>query len=151
MSDLAQLLRSDPTVPTGCCDEQDAGARWPQKHCAFIGCNASGDDSAWLESHLEACHASSFKALDLVLRMDFSADPHITVCQICGQGGKLLQCSSCPSSWHARCLELASPSSGSFSCPQCDPLRSSSAQRDSRVECYTEEELVKELNTGHPS
>ena len=151
VSELAQQLRPGTTVPLGCCDEQDAGARWPQRHCAFIGCGASGDDNAWLESHLEDCHASSFRALDLVLRMYFSADPHITVCQVCGQGGKLLQCGSCPSSWHAGCLQLAGVSTGTFCCPQCDPPQSSSAQRDSQLGRYTEEELVRELNTGHPS
>ena len=46
VSDLAQLLRSDPTIPHGCSGEQGTGARWPQKHCAIIGCHASGSTRA---------------------------------------------------------------------------------------------------------
>ncbi|XP_023659676.1 chromodomain-helicase-DNA-binding protein 4-like isoform X1 [Paramormyrops kingsleyae] len=48
-------------------------------------------------------------------------DNHMEFCRVCKDGGELLCCDSCPSSYHLRCLNppLASIPDGEWVCPRC--------------------------------
>ena len=48
-------------------------------------------------------------------------DEHMEFCRVCKEGGELLCCDSCPSSYHLACCEppLKDVPEGSWTCPRC--------------------------------
>ncbi|KAH7443825.1 hypothetical protein KP509_02G052300 [Ceratopteris richardii] len=65
-----------------------------------------------------------------------SDDGNDNICQICGDGGQLMLCDSCPSAFHCKCLHLDEVPEGDWHCSRC---RCGSCG------------LGKSLNTGEPS
>ena len=48
-------------------------------------------------------------------------DHHMEFCRVCKDGGELLCCDSCPSSYHIHCLNPPLPEipNGEWICPRC--------------------------------
>ncbi|MCO5578450.1 hypothetical protein L7F22_032293 [Adiantum nelumboides] len=46
-------------------------------------------------------------------------DANDNICQMCGDGGKLILCDTCPSAFHADCLYLDTVPEGEWHCPRC--------------------------------
>ncbi|KAL4423051.1 hypothetical protein ABPG77_002085 [Micractinium sp. CCAP 211/92] len=46
-------------------------------------------------------------------------DENDDLCHVCGLGGDLMCCETCPAVFHAACLGLAAPPAGDFFCPMC--------------------------------
>merc|ERR1712029_876972 len=57
-------------------------------------------------------------------RKDFSKDDveHQEFCEVCGQGGEIILCDTCPRAYHLVCLEpeLEEAPEGKWSCPKCE-------------------------------
>lgn len=50
---------------------------------------------------------------------DDDDDGHDNVCKLCGDGGQLMLCESCPSAFHANCLHLDGVPRGDWHCSSC--------------------------------
>lgn len=52
-------------------------------------------------------------------------DHHMEFCRVCKDGGELLCCDSCPSSYHIHCLNPPLPEipNGEWICPRCTVSR----------------------------
>ena len=59
---------------------------------------------------------SRSKVLELRTEED---DGNDNICQICGDGGRLMLCDSCPSAFHAECLHLDEIPEGEWHCSSC--------------------------------
>lgn len=55
-------------------------------------------------------------------------DHHMEFCRVCKDGGELLCCDSCPSSYHIHCLNPPLPEipNGEWICPRCTVSRQQS-------------------------
>lgn len=53
--------------------------------------------------------------------MEEEDDHHIEFCRVCKDGGELLCCDTCPSSYHIHCLNPPLPEipNGEWICPRC--------------------------------
>ena len=47
------------------------------------------------------------------------AHPHNTLCQVCGNGGRVVACAYCNLVWHAQCLAEAAAAGEKWRCPEC--------------------------------
>ena len=60
------------------------------------------------------------------IQMVDDEDEHMEFCRVCKEGGELLCCDSCPSSYHLKCCEppLEEVPDGPWTCPRCacEPL-----------------------------
>ena len=114
---LAQRLRPRFVLPLSSEHQMHDGVHLPCKHCAFIGCAAEGPDNQWLEEHLATCHLEEFAGLDEACRS--IEDPNDDECKVCGRGEDLVCCSTCPASYHLRCLNLTARdvAGHGWSCP----------------------------------
>ena len=47
---------------------------------------------------------------------------HQEFCEVCGQGGEIILCDTCPRAYHLVCLEpeLEEAPEGKWSCPKCE-------------------------------
>lgn len=57
---------------------------------------------------------------DAAMEEDDPASQHDPDCYECSQGGYLLECESCPRSFHPHCAGYVWPPEGDFVCPVCD-------------------------------
>eukprot|EP00250_Pteridium_aquilinum_P017758 c23772_g1_i1 orf=432-2012(+) len=69
----------------------------------------------------EACNEAMTSRRSCFDRRSFpqSEDKNDNLCQICGDGGELMLCDSCPSAFHYGCLHLDAIPEGDWHCSRC--------------------------------
>ncbi|KAI5074170.1 hypothetical protein GOP47_0010131 [Adiantum capillus-veneris] len=69
--------------------------------------------------HKDNIEASYSSMNDGAFDDDEDIDWHDDICHVCRDGGELIMCDGCPSSFHTQCLHLSSIPKGQWFCSEC--------------------------------
>lgn len=88
------------------CFQEKEGIQWEAKEEDFEDFEEECDDVRDVEAGLGG---------------EEEEDDHMEFCRVCKDGGELLCCDSCPSSYHIHCLNPPLPEipNGEWLCPRC--------------------------------
>ena len=99
----------------------EAAARW--RGCGRS--SAAGVGALWGEDRPELCAGELSAQISRIACTSAEdeealwAHPHNTLCQVCGNGGRVVACAYCNLVWHAGCLAEAAAAGDKWRCPEC--------------------------------
>uniref|UniRef100_A0ACD5YQ14 Uncharacterized protein n=1 Tax=Avena sativa TaxID=4498 RepID=A0ACD5YQ14_AVESA len=81
-------------------------------------------------------------SLHVRLKKKYSDMESDSICSICNEGGDILLCDSCPSSFHHACVGLEATPKGSWYCPPCRCSICDSGDYDPDTDQFTEKTIM---------
>lgn len=81
-------------------------------------------------------------SLHVRLKKNYSDMESDSICSICNDGGDILLCDSCPSSFHNACVGLEATPNGSWYCPSCRCSICDSGDYDPDINQFTEKTVM---------
>lgn len=98
--------------------EKAPEGKWSCPHCEKEGIQWEAKEEDF-EDFEEEC--DDVRDLEAGLGGEEEEDDHMEFCRVCKDGGELLCCDSCPSSYHIHCLNPPMPEipNGEWLCPRC--------------------------------
>nr|BAK07953.1 predicted protein [Hordeum vulgare subsp. vulgare] len=82
------------------------------------------------------------ESLHVRLKTNYSDTESDSICSICNEGGEILLCDNCPSSFHHACVGLESTPEGSWYCPSCRCSICDSSDYDPDTNKFTEKTIM---------
>ncbi|KAL2079618.1 hypothetical protein ACEWY4_025362 [Coilia grayii] len=105
--------------------EKAPAGKWSCPHCEKEGIQWEAKEEDFEEFEEEAEEAADTGAVAAAAAAaagdEDEDDDHMEFCRVCKDGGELLCCDSCPSSYHIHCLNPPLPEipNGEWLCPRC--------------------------------
>uniref|UniRef100_A0A8C1KIR6 Chromodomain helicase DNA binding protein 3 n=1 Tax=Cyprinus carpio TaxID=7962 RepID=A0A8C1KIR6_CYPCA len=98
--------------------EKAPEGKWSCPHCEKEGIQWEAKEEDF-EDFEEEC--DDVRDIEAGLGGEEEEDDHMEFCRVCKDGGELLCCDSCPSSYHIHCLNPPMPEipNGEWLCPRC--------------------------------
>ncbi|CAB1351653.1 unnamed protein product [Coregonus sp. 'balchen'] len=103
--------------------EKAPKGKWSCPHCEKEGIQweAKDEDFEEFEEESEDIVVPEVPGVGLLVGLEEEEDEHMEFCRVCKDGGELLCCDTCPSSYHIHCLNPPLPEipNGEWLCPRC--------------------------------
>ncbi|XP_029609765.1 chromodomain-helicase-DNA-binding protein 3 isoform X3 [Salmo trutta] len=103
--------------------EKAPEGKWSCPHCEKEGIQweAKDEDFEEFEEEIEDMVVPEVPGVGLLVGLEEEEDDHIEFCRVCKDGGELLCCDTCTSSYHIHCLNPPLPEipNGEWLCPRC--------------------------------
>ncbi|CDQ74410.1 unnamed protein product [Oncorhynchus mykiss] len=103
--------------------EKAPEGKWSCPHCEKEGIQweAKDEDFEEFEEESEDMVVPEVPGVGLLVGLEEEEDDHIEFCRVCKDGGELLCCDTCTSSYHIHCLNPPLPEipNGEWLCPRC--------------------------------